>query len=477
MKLTDEIINQFIIEQLSGNEPTQKKEPVEEKQGFGTALSRKGKDVTFDMDRLSTVFRIDEKTLGSDKKTYDRKVMEKYVQSLNLPTSNDPFEFVKLRLEALTEKSLSCKNNSAASKVTALSYLNSLKLVLSDFSPQGAGFIAEGFLSALFNAEQVPPGSGGIEDLLTLNRVGDKKLGISLKYFSSEKAKVKGSIASLFETLGIPFLMPSYAPASINFGNHPTTPTKEDYVWKGENWYRIYNPSGRKRRNLIYLVGALSKDGESVSYNISPVINDKIVVDSLIKQGLIEKRVDGLPCAFKFTSKDAKISTAGLKRNKHESRQQYGDYQSWLERDKQGKATTAPKEVDRQMKFSTEEFMANLTRSPTTITLPLGASKLNNIANQTMKDLWTNLKAYENWFTRFVGNLVDYTTSFDKGKKATIDENSINTWSKLPELVDAFDNSTVACQASPEQKENIEKNEKITEETLDKLIEAVILTK
>ena len=299
MKLTDKLLTNLIAEELAKAPTTIEEEKWGDK-GGGEKLKSLKKVDTFQMDKMFSAFRIDEKTLGSKEESYDRAIMKRYIETLNLPSPSDPQQFIISRLTALTESALrDCTKGSAQSKITALGFLNSLKIVLSDFSSVGAGFIAESFLSTLFEAEQVPAGSAGIEDMLTINDVGDKRLGISLKSFSSEAAKVHGSIGQLFESLGIPFIMPSYE--KKHWRAFKSTEVLPMQMIDGK-YYTIYKPL-QAEKNIIYLVGNISKDGNSVTYSVSPTLTEDLIVDALIQAGMIEPKIGNYVCAFKYTNK------------------------------------------------------------------------------------------------------------------------------------------------------------------------------
>ena len=87
--------------------------------------------------------------------------------------------------------------------ISSLIILESLKAVLQDFNPSSAGFVFEGFLSALFQGEQIgdisPMGNLPIQDLIAFSD-SDKPVPISFKLLNATTL-IEGSYTNLIDGL------------------------------------------------------------------------------------------------------------------------------------------------------------------------------------------------------------------------------------------------------------------------------------
>ncbi len=162
-----------------------------------------------EISKLLSLFQINEEAWGQ-KGSYDRNIMSKYVSKLsanmkqfNQYSEGDEAMYFADRIRMLTSEPKG-KCETIEEHISRLSLLNSLQIVLNDFGPSGAGFIAESFFAALFDGVKVNVGGGGIEDLYYAS--DSDKIGFSMKTFKEGSTEFGGSRASFGASFGMPVL-------------------------------------------------------------------------------------------------------------------------------------------------------------------------------------------------------------------------------------------------------------------------------
>ena len=84
------------------------------------------------------------------------------------------------------------KGASISDVMTHIVFLDTFANILLHFNESSAGFTFEGFLAVLLEGEAIPPGAGGIEDV-----IDNGKRPFSLKLISDSDGEVKGSYHDL----------------------------------------------------------------------------------------------------------------------------------------------------------------------------------------------------------------------------------------------------------------------------------------
>jgi len=417
MKITNELLTEEVKRFLKEEE---KKGGVKKK----TSKSPKGFE-NFDLG-ISEIMSI--LSIGTDSKKISKtslNAVRNYLRSYGFAPEYtsakslaESFRVFDLNSEEI--KKLKC--SSLGGLVSKYAIISGLVSIMEQFNAQAGGFVNEAFISLLLGGDVVAAGAGGIEDLVVGS--GNQKIGISLK--TKKTAKIGGSLLNLVETLNIPTFIQTRGEkqaASILAGKRKgrafkTTQIEPHQIPNRKNPVILMNPlrdPGSLLDVLYYLI--FKKDETKLTVYTAKITKEDIV------EGVGAIEIGGVL---------------------------YYDFNKLNNILKQ-----KPSEINVKDKFS----------------MPLDADysleSFNKSLAESAKDVFSSLSILDQWF----GGLKDKIS----GYVSTLEESSFNEMQNHMKsgqgfMFNAFDMS--ACDRE-EMTEN--KIEKLTEETLDKMIQRVIL--
>jgi len=145
----------------------------------------KTKQITLKM----PIIRLSEKMWGK-KGTKDREVIQKLLAKIvgKGRTLSDKVQAINSFLDSPPQ------TDDISEVLTHIVLLDTLTNIMVHFNASAAGFTFEGFLAAMLEGEQIPPGTAGIQDI-----VDNDKNPISLKLLTEKPGDVHGSYRDLVD--------------------------------------------------------------------------------------------------------------------------------------------------------------------------------------------------------------------------------------------------------------------------------------
>ena len=240
-EILDKLIESFVNEQKGGVETTSQ-------QSSGGSDDTLGIDIS-EIANIIVTGTESENLLRSSDAALDTLVANSNI-SFDYSSAQalaDSFRFLDFRSQELLQERCS----SLGGLVSKISLAAGLISILEYFNASTAGFVNEAFIASLMGGQSVPVGEGGIEDIVVENG----RIGISLKTKDTEK--LGGSMRSLCETLGIPYL---------HDGKNAPSPMRDDTVVRtvmdnrGKTRYFV-QPNGPLFEGGLYYLSFIKASG------------------------------------------------------------------------------------------------------------------------------------------------------------------------------------------------------------------------
>ena len=460
-----------------------------------------------EISKLLSLFQINEEAWGQ-KGSYDRSIMSKYVSKLsanmkkfNEYSEGDEAMYFADRIRMLTSEPKG-KCETIEEHISRLSLLNSLQIVLNDFGPSGAGFIAESFFAALFDGVKVNVGGGGIEDLYYAS--DSDKIGFSMKTFKEGSTEFGGSRASFGASFGMPVLrqvlrLTDQGQIAREKGGTPKLHRKgygsipEEFFTQDMDGAKpvIYKVEADKIVKVDYayvnsLVKATTSQAKAraafaelsnLYYKYEPkakaTVQEKlpstmfyIINEKIKKAGEIQSMNFSITKVLSPTDDDVKkafgVNVKNLQDPNNPKQEKKGNRDYVV-------ISGGGKGGDTQFKVQMDKFYADIGGSVQKDKIKVDF-KLEDYANDNLGDMKDKFVQLENWYVAFIDNLTNYLTDLKNRPEVVSQVTKFD--SVAPQITAKQCAGAAATTAPAPVAETISENK---QKALDKLIEEVIL--
>ena len=406
-EILDKLIESFVNEQKGGIETTSQ-------QSSGGSDDTLGIDIS-EIANIIVTGTESENLLRSSDAALDTLVANSNI-SFDYSSAQalaDSFRFLDFRSQELLQERCS----SLGGLVSKISLAAGLISILEYFNASTAGFVNEAFIASLMGGQSIPAGQGGIEDIVVENG----RIGISLKTKDTEK--LGGSIRSLCETLGIPY---------VHDGKNAPSPMRDDTV------VRTVMDNRGKTTHFVQPNGPLFEGGLYYLSFIKASGGNNFAVKTL-----------------KITKEDVITSRSRLYKKKASDPDDLGDFYYIGTLKNILKKVTLLRTVQEQGSYVMETSLTS--------------DDFNEVLSREIREVFESLKTLDAWFGQMKQKLISYVSTLEK-----------TNFDELQQHLDAgseFTFKAFSVNSCPENQvqTQVTENKNNSDFSLDKFLEEVII--